>query len=99
MITMINISPTVDKLMETIRLLIHNVICPIANQVKPEFLEFKTGLQSVFDGLGDLKINLNNDYEIRRNVHHHHQRYQSLINKLQQIKKTTGDDSLTMKQS
>jgi hypothetical protein len=57
---------TVDKLMETIRLLIHNVIWPVTGQVKPELLKSKTGLQSIYDNLRELKTNLKNDDEIRR---------------------------------
>jgi len=90
---------TVDKLMETLRLLIHNVIWPVTSQVKPELLKSRTGLQSVYDSLGDLKNNLNKDYGIRRKRPSSPSTLTILGTQIATDNKTISDDSLTMKQS
>jgi hypothetical protein len=57
---------TVVNLIEYVRLLIQHIVWPVTKQIKPELLHSKTGLQSVYDKLRDLKINLCSDYEVRR---------------------------------
>ncbi|CAF4911988.1 unnamed protein product, partial [Rotaria sp. Silwood2] len=57
---------TMNKLIENVQSLIQNVLRPIANQVKPDLVKYKIGLQSIYDNLRDLKTDLKNDYEIRR---------------------------------
>ncbi|CAF2791802.1 unnamed protein product [Rotaria sp. Silwood2] len=57
---------TIVELIEHVRLLIHHIIWPVTKQVNSALLNSTSGLQSAFDKLTELNINLCNDYEIRR---------------------------------
>jgi hypothetical protein len=59
---------TIAELIEHVRLLIQQIVRPVTSQIKPELLNFKTGLQYVYDKLHHLKKNLCNDYEVGRKL-------------------------------
>ncbi len=68
----------------------------MTNQIKPELLNFKTELKSVYDKLRDLKNNLSSDYEVRRKL----VAFPPIQDKLFAIsEETISDDRLTAKQS
>ena len=57
---------TLNKMIENVQALIKDVLGPVTDQVIPELVKSKTGLQGIYDSMRDLKADLNNDYEIRR---------------------------------
>ena len=53
-------------MIENVQALIKDVLGPVTDQVIPELVKSKTGLQGIYDSMRELKADLNNDYEIRR---------------------------------
>jgi hypothetical protein len=68
----------------------------VTNQIKPELLNSKTELKSVYDKLRDLKNNLSSDYEVRRKLVASPPIQDKLFAILEE---TISDDRLTAKQS
>ncbi|CAF1211665.1 unnamed protein product [Rotaria sp. Silwood1] len=88
---------TMNKLIENVQSLIQNVLGPVMQQVKPELLKSKIGLQSIYDNLRDLKKDLKNDYEIRRKSPTTSLQPPTPDKQIATSENTIRDDSLTMK--
>ncbi|CAF1399049.1 unnamed protein product [Rotaria sp. Silwood1] len=88
---------TMNKLIENVQSLIQNVLGPVMQQVKPELLKSKIGLQSIYDDLRDLKRDLKNDYEIRRKRPTSSLQPPTPDKQIATSANTIREDSLTMK--